>query len=186
MNRRHWLGSALLTGGILATSPPAAKSGSAQSEKPGISELANVTFQPIFTSPDLDNVPVRATISVQRLIFAPGGVLDVRFPGPVVYFVESGELWFTFRDDGTMAFTDTNPPSGQERRQRRAGSGEPEPTLQAGQTVSVSDGNLGRVTNQGPAEASVLAVILTPSDGPGFQTETLPDVEAELEPTRTS
>lgn len=143
----------LVTALALSISSPRVLS---QGEQPRIEEL--------FGTPPFTQIPPNTSIVVKRITYQPGQMLDLTMPGPIMLFVEEGELAIPEAEEGKPTIfiysgPVTSPPP------VRSDNGHD--ILPAGYSVLSESGELGLTYNSGSESTMVLAVYLVPEHPEG-------------------
>jgi hypothetical protein len=161
---------------LVGVLPPVLPS-AAQVATPTPDASPGVQVEALVGTPSLPVLPPDTSLTVQRITYQPGATSELAYPGPVLYYVESGLLAVPFSPGGGRAILDAGdePP-----RPRPSGTGG-EVVLTAGQAILANSGDLGPTRNPGDEPAVVLAVLLVPEalDEGEADTKVLTAVPAE-------
>ena len=139
----------------------------------------DVVIEELAETPPMQGIAPGTGVSLGRITYEPGGVLDLDYPGPVMYFVDAGELAIRYTPGRDAAFfysgTETSPPP---LRATTDGL----TVLPAGYAIFAETGALGFTRNAGSEPLVVLAIALVPKTGGGT---TAGGVEEEATPGGT-
>ncbi len=124
-----------------------------------LAQSEEAQIEALFGTPPLDSIPPDTSVVLNRISYDPGEVLDLDYPGPIMLFVESGELAIPDTAAGQpivllYSGPDTSPPP------IRADNGEQ--VLLPGYAALVESGQLGTTRNPSAEPTVALAVFLIP------------------------
>lgn len=117
------------------------------------------SVETLFGTPPLMSIPPDTSVTLHRITYRPGEALELDYPGPIMLYVERGELAVPESVSGKpivllYSGPDTSPPP------VRSDNGEQ--VLPPGYAVLVESGRLGMTRNAGAEPTSALAVFLIP------------------------